>query len=223
MHIIYEDQWLLLCEKPVGVLSQAGSGTNLPDLLAEYRRAHGEAPEVYPLHRLDRGVGGLMAFAKDSRTAAVLSAAIQQGDFRKEYLAVLHGAPEAKSDTLTDLLYHDPQRNKSYIVQRSRRGVREASLTYTVLRTAETENDTLTLVKALLHTGRTHQVRVQFAGRKMPLWGDRSYGAPEKGDIALWCHHLVFLHPKTEKTLDYTLPPPTVFPWICFTEGGNTP
>lgn len=223
MHIIYEDECLLLCEKPVGVLSQAGGDTNLPQLLSEYRRGHGEAPEVYPLHRLDRGVGGLMAFAKDSSTAAVLSAAIRQGDFRKEYLAVLHGTPEAKSDTLTDLLYHDPQRNKSYIVQRSRRGVREASLTYTVLGTAETESGTLTLVKALLHTGRTHQVRVQFAGRKMPLWGDRSYGAPEKGNIALWCHHLVFLHPKTKKMIDYTLQPPTVFPWTCFTEGGNEP
>ena len=131
----------------------------------------------------------------------------------KEYLAVLRGHPEKDSDTLTDLLFRDAAHNKSYVVQRMRKGVREATLDYTVL----DKTDALTLVKVRLHTGRTHQIRVQFSHRGLPLLGDIRYGSKADCSAALWSYHLAFTHPVTKKAVDVTCPPPDTYPWDLFT------
>lgn len=216
MRIIYEDDRLLLAEKPAGVQSQpGGKGEDMLTLLSAYRSERGEEAVIHPLHRLDRDVGGLMVFAKDAKAAACLSTQIQSGAFYKEYLAVIHGVPDAAEGDFVDLLYHDTARNKTYVVKRERRGVRKAHLTYRVPASAEHKGEVLSLVSAVLHTGRTHQVRVQFGSRKHPLWGDRRYGAAESGEIALWCHTLGFTHPDGS-VRRFTLPPPECFPWGLF-------
>ena len=133
-------------------------------------------------------------------------------EITKEYLAVLRGHPEKDADTLTDLLFRDAQHNKSYVVQRMRKGVREATLDYTVLETT----DELTLVKVRLHTGRTHQIRVQFSHRGLPLLGDIRYGSKADCSAALWSYHLAFTHPVTGQPVDVTCPPPNVYPWDIF-------
>lgn len=128
--------------------------------------------EIYPLHRLDKNVGGVMVYARNKQTAAALSRCIQEGCMVKEYVAIVHGTPE-KEGTLEDLLYKDPRKNKVFVVNRKRNGVKEARLSYQVLKT-EKENS---LVQVRLFTGRTHQIRVQFASRGFPLLGDHKYGA----------------------------------------------
>ena len=125
---------------------------------------------------------------------------------------MLRGHPEKDSDTLTDLLFRDAAHNKSYVVQRMRKGVREATLDYTVL----DKTDALTLVKVRLHTGRTHQIRVQFSHRGLPLLGDIRYGSKAGCSAALWSYRLAFAHPVTGEAVDVTCPPPCEFPWDQF-------
>ncbi len=183
--IFAENHSVILCEKPVGVLSQPSPGRQesmLSLLEAQCRCA------VYPIHRLDREVGGVMVFAKTAPAAAVLSAAVQQRTLEKEYLALVRGRPEAPSGTFTDLLFKDSGRGKSFVVTRMRKGVKEASLSYEVL----AERDGCSLVRVRLHTGRTHQIRVQFSSRGMPLLGDRKYGGPAAPGLALWSCRLSF-------------------------------
>ena len=187
IQILFQDKALLVCLKPPGLLSQNGPGETLPELL---ERETGQA--VFPVHRLDRGVGGVMVYAKTSRAAAALSAAIQNGSFQKEYLCIVRGRPREDSGVYKDLLIHDRARNKSFVVQRMRGGVKEASLEYRVL----AEREGMSLVWVRLHTGRTHQIRVQFASRGTPLLGDGKYGGGS-GLIALWSYRLVFPHPVT--------------------------
>ena len=143
--------------------------------------------EIYPIHRLDRQVGGVMVYAKTQKAAAELSRAIQQGTMKKEYLAVVHGCPEADAGEMQDLLLHDARKNKSYVVSRMRAGVKKARLSYRVL----TREEERTLVQVRLFTGRTHQIRVQFASRQLPLMGDGRYGGGS-GEIALWSVRLTF-------------------------------
>lgn len=219
MNIIWEDSGIIMCEKPVGALSQPGpdGGESMLSLLAEYRRGRGEPEYIAPIHRLDRGVGGLMVFAKDKKMAAGLSQLIQQHQFIKEYRAVVHGIPPEPQGEMTDLLFRDTARNKTFVVQRERRGVREAKLDYTLLATAEEEGSPLSLVQVRLYTGRTHQVRVQFASRRMPLVGDGKYGGRDNGvPLALWSYRLSFCHPKTGALIDEMLPPPATTPWNLF-------
>ena len=219
MHIIYEDRVLLLAEKPAGLLSEGApkGGEDMLSLLSAYRKEQGEPPEIFPVHRLDRGVGGLMVFAKDKKTAAVLSAMVSDHTLKKEYLAVVHGVPPEPEGLLQDLLYRDASRNKTYVVKRERRGVRKAELFYRSLETAEFKGEPLTLVRAELHTGRTHQVRVQFASRKMPLWGDGKYGARDNAPVlALFSCRLLFPHPVTGQEISRELRPPENFPWTLF-------
>ena len=144
--------------------------------------------------------------------AGKLTAAVAAHQITKEYLAVLRGHPEKDSDTLTDLLFRDAAHNKSYVVQRMRKGVREATLDYTVL----DKTDALTLVKVRLHTGRTHQIRVQFSHRGLPLLGDIRYGSKADCSAALWSYRLAFTHPVTGEAVDVTCPPPCEFPWDQF-------
>ena len=167
MEIIYSDRDLAVCCKPVGVDSEH----QLPQLL---REALGG--EIFTVHRLDRNVGGVMVYARTKAAAAELSRLIQNGQMVKEYVARVHGTPPETGDW-TDLLFKDSRRNKVFVVDRQRSGVKEARLEFTRLREGETS-----LVQIRLHTGRSHQIRVQFASRGYPLAGDHKYGA--RDDVA---------------------------------------
>lgn len=213
MTILYQDRYLVVAVKPVGVLSEDDpKAACMPALLREHYRSLGENDYIATVHRLDRVTGGVMVFSRRREITGKLTAAVAAHEITKEYLAVLRGHPEKGADTLTDLLFRDAQHNKSYVVQRMRKGVREATLDYTVL----AKTDELTLVKVRLHTGRTHQIRVQFASRKHPLAGDGKYGSRVKGSIALQSCGLQFLHPETGKPMAFTLPLPEGAFWKTF-------
>jgi len=190
--ILFEDEALLVCVKPRGLLSakDASGKPSVTDSLPD---------GVYPVHRLDREAVGLMVFAKTAACAAFLSEAMGK-TVQKEYLALCEGQPEERG-ALTDLLYHDRVKNKTYVVRRKRGGVREARLSYEVLHGGETS-----LLHVLLHTGRTHQIRVQFASRGYPLCGDRKYGAKSGGALQLYAWRLTFPHPDGRK-MSFELPP----------------
>ena len=202
--VLFQDHLLAVCLKPPGVLSQDGPGETLPALLRGQLGC-----EIFPVHRLDREAGGVMACAKTSRAAGALSAAMSRGEFRKEYLCIVRGCPEEAEGIYQDLLLHDKARNKSFVVRRMRGGVKEASLEYRVL----AERDGLSLVRVRLHTGRTHQIRVQFASRGMPLLGDGRYGGGG-GGMALWSCRLAFPHPNGEP-MDFWAPPEGAV-WTAF-------
>ena len=210
MHIpiLYEDERILVCVKPAGLLSERGG---LPELLEQQCGG-----QIYPVHRLDRDVGGVMVYARRSDTAAALSALIAARRMEKEYLAVVEGKPETESGELQDLLYHDAAKNKSYAVRRERKGVKKAALSYRLLQTAETEQGTLSLLRIRLHTGRSHQIRVQFASRKLPLVGDARYGSRLRGGIALWSVSLRFPDPDTRVERHYSALPADAWPWELF-------
>lgn len=215
LHILYEDAHVVLCVKPVGVLSEdSEQGACMPALLRRHYREQGKPNYIATVHRLDKIVGGVMLFSRRREVTGKLTAAVAEHRVTKEYLAVLRGHPAEASATLTDLLFRDASKNKSYVVKRMRKGVREASLEYVTLGSTEE----LTLVRVRLHTGRTHQIRVQFASRGLPLSGDRKYGASDAPwPIALWSYRLSFAHPQTSEAMTFACPPPDTAPWTRFT------
>ncbi len=203
--ILWEDGEMLFALKPCGIASQS---PGMPERLA----AEIGAETVYPVHRLDKEASGVMVYAKTKSAAAALSAAISNGKMEKEYLAMVTGTP-APSGEMRDLLYHDPRRNKSFVVTRARRGVREAILTYEVIRT---EGDR-SLVKVRLETGRTHQIRVQFASRKHPLVGDKRYGSTVAcKNVMLFSASIGFCHPTKGESMTVSLPLPAGAVWDRF-------
>lgn len=181
---------------------------NMPSLLQD---ALG-CDTIYPVHRLDRTTQGVMVYALTENAARRLSAMIQQGRVEKTYLAVVEGVPEQARGEYTDLLYFDRRKNKSYVVKRERKGVKQARLQYEVLQTIEHEGQRLSLLKIQLLTGRTHQIRVQFASRKMPLVGDRRYGSHIPADhIQLCAARLSFSHPVTGEEMCFSYDPTDEF------------
>lgn len=190
VRIVYQNDDFLVCEKPRNVLSQDGKPGQRSMIQLLRTQVGGE---IYPVHRLDQQVGGIMVYARTQAAAAHFSREIQQGNMKKEYLAVVHGSPEADAGELNDLLLHDARKNKSYVVSRMRGGVKKARLSYRVLGRTQDE----TLVQVRLFTGRTHQIRVQFASRQMPLVGDGRYGGGS-GEIALWSVRLRFRYHGTD-------------------------
>ena len=204
--ILYQDQQLLFCVKPQGLISEEGG---LPDRLREKLGG-----EIFCVHRLDKAAGGVMVYARSQKAAAALSRLVSARELEKEYLAVVSGRPEEPAGTMEDLLYRDAGKNKSYVVKRERRGVKAARLRYCLL----AEKDGLSLVRIRLETGRSHQIRVQFASRGMPLVGDAKYGSPYRDStLALWERRLALCHPFTGEALGFEAPPPQVWPWTMFT------
>ena len=207
MIVLFEDSALLVCVKPAGVLSEKSEKPNMVSMTSEHT-----GTETFPVHRLDRETGGVMVYAKTKQAAAARSEQIRQGSIKKRYLAVAQGIFEEKNGEMTDLLFRDKQKNKTFVVDRERAGVKTAELEYTVL----DEKNGYSLAYILLHTGRTHQIRVQFSSRKHPLWGDRKYGG-RSGDLALFAYKLEFTHPVSGEILKYEyLPDFTLPPWNMF-------
>ena len=216
LKIIYSDDFIAVALKPRGVLSEGGTPGGMPELLRN--ECGGDFRSV---HRLDRETAGLMVFARGAEAAAALSAALQAGRFRKEYAAVVHGVPTPPEGEYRDLLYRDARANKTYLVTRPRRGVREAVLTYRTEATVKTANATFSLVAIRLGTGRTHQIRAQFAGRGMPLFGDGRYGGRERAPLGLFACALSFPHPMTGKRLSFREALPEEEAFLLFADSGK--
>ncbi len=206
LEILYFDKYIAVCRKPAGLLCEGDGKDSLPTLLRSELCARGvRDAQVFTVHRLDRETSGIVVYALTSQAAAELSAQIVGGKWRKIYNAWLWGAPKEDSANLRDLLYYDRKRSKSYVVDRERKGVKAASLDYRVI--GGSDDKKKTLIEIELHTGRTHQIRVQFASRGLPLCGDRRYGAPpESGTrLALAAIELSFLHPKTHEQMIFKI------------------
>ena len=212
MELIYQDADIVVCVKPARVLSTDEPG-GVPELV---REALGDPhADVRTVHRLDRVVSGLMVLARTKRAAGDLSAQIRENQFEKEYLAVCHGVPVEPAGMMQDLLGRDAATHMTYVAAESGKDVRAAELRYETLAV----KGGMALVKIRLVTGRTHQIRVQFSSRGLPLVGDKKYGIPDDApEIALWSHRLKFRHPRTGEAMEFTLPPPTDWPWDLFPE-----
>lgn len=210
MEILYQDANILVCIKPARVLSTDEPG-GLPGLV---REALGDSKaDVRTVHRLDRVVSGVMVLARSANAASELSRQIREDQFRKEYLAVVHGRPENPEGTLHDLLARDKARRMTFVAEAPGKGVQEAALSYRVLEYA----NGMSLVRVRLHTGRTHQIRVQFSSRGMPLVGERKYAVwNDPCELALWSAKIGFYHPGTGEWVEFSKEPPAVFPWTEF-------
>jgi 23S rRNA pseudouridine1911/1915/1917 synthase len=205
MEIIYQDRDIVVCIKPARVLSTDEPG-GLPELLRQELGTN----DFRTVHRLDRVVSGLMVVARNAAAASELSRQIREDTFEKEYLAVIHGKPDMEEGRLCDLLLRDKARKMTFVVAEPGKDVQPAALTYRVLGS----NGTLSRVRIKLETGRTHQIRVQFSSRGLPLVGERKYSElDDPCEIALWSYRLGFTHPKTGEKMEFTHEPPREYPW----------
>ena len=203
--IIYADADIVVCVKPARVLSTDEPG-GLPSLLRQQLGTQ----DFRTVHRLDRVVSGLMVVARNAKAASELSRQIREDDFQKEYMAVVHGVPTRQSDRLTDLLLRDKARKMTMVVQEAGKDVLPAALRYQVVAC----NQELTRLRIQLETGRTHQIRVQFASRNLPLVGERKYSElNDPCEIALWSYRLGFTHPTTGAFMEFVKEPPEEYPW----------
>ena len=205
--MLYLDDHIAVCVKPPRVLSTDEPG-GMPDLV---RQTLGDPrADVRTVHRLDRVVGGVMVLARNAAAASELSRQIREGSFEKKYLAVVHGQPEQDTGCLRDLLGRDKARKMTFVAEAPGKGIQEAVLSYRVLNKA----GDLSRVEVTLLTGRTHQIRVQFASRGQPLVGERKYSTlNDPCEIALWSCLLRFRHPVTGEELTFTRLPPEEYPW----------
>lgn len=203
--ILYVDEDIVVCIKPPRVLS-----TDEPGGLPEMLRQTMATKDFRTVHRLDRVVSGLMVVARSAAAASELSRQIREDSFQKEYQAVVHGCVEQQEGRLTDLLLRDKARKMTMVVTEPGKDVQPAALRYQILG----GNQELTRVRIQLETGRTHQIRVQFASRGFPLVGERKYSElNDPCEIALWSYRLAFTHPITGQPMEFAQDPPAVFPW----------
>ena len=218
--IVYEDNHIIVVLKPQGVptCGDESGDDSLLEGVRRYLKVTYEKPgNVYVglIHRLDRPTGGVMVFAKTSKAASRLSEQMRGGDFEKKYFAVLVGAPKEPQKTLVNYLKKNPVNNMVYLCPPTTDGAKMASLDYRVLQ----EREGLCLAEVRLHTGRTHQIRVQMAGIGHPVYGDMRYGGEnaKKGWLALWAYSLSFTHPVTKERMRFMVQPPADnVPWKYF-------
>ena len=209
LNVIYEDNHIIVVEKPAGIPTQADvtGDTDMYNLVKEYIRVKYNKPGnvfVGIVHRLDRPVGGVMVFARTSKGASRLSEQIRNRSFKKVYLAMLEGTPKALTGRLENYLWKDEKKNQVYVVDASREGAKKAVLDYKVIK----QKGGKALVEVELHTGRPHQIRVQFANINCPLVGDSKYGnATGKSEVMLFSHLVGFQHPTTKANLEFILSP----------------
>lgn len=206
--ILYENEMYVVCIKPSGITSEDGRVSGMPSLL-------GGGKPYFTVHRLDREVSGVMVYAKTKASAAALSRQVANGELLKKYYAVLKGELP-KEGRLEDLLFKNSAKNKTFVVKRQRAGVKRAALEYSLLSEAYIGGDAFSLVKIVLLTGRTHQIRVQFASRKHPVFGDRKYGSDITGGFGLFSCYLSFIDPLTKKRIVFEADPPECTPWNSF-------
>lgn len=202
--ILHSEKSFVIVVKPEGVLSENGAGTTpgMVDLLSQSLDA-----EVFPVHRLDREASGIMVYATSKQAASKLSALVSGEGFEKRYLIVVHGIPEKEQGIMEDLLFKDSKKNKSFVVTRERKGVKRASLEYELIKTAEQAGESFSLIRVKLHTGRTHQIRVQFSSRNMPVVGDSRYGSGIKTDMCLFSGSIGFVNPYTGEKMSFGAKP----------------
>ena len=218
--IVYEDNHIIVVLKPQGVptCGDESGDDSLLEGVRRYLKVTYEKPgNVYVglIHRLDRPTGGVMVFAKPSKAASRLSEQMRGGDFEKKYFAVLVGTPKEPQKTLVNYLKKNPVNNMVYLCPPTTDGAKMASLDYRVLQ----EREGLCLAEVRLHTGRTHQIRVQMAGIGHPVYGDMRYGGEnaKKGWLALWAYSLSFTHPVTKERMRFLVQPPADnVPWKYF-------
>lgn len=218
--ILYEDNHIIVVMKPQGLPScgdESGDDNMLEQVRRYVKEKYNKPGNVYIglIHRLDRPTGGVMVFAKTSKAASRLAEQMRNGDFEKKYLAVLVGTPKETKGTLVNYLKKNPVNNMVYICTQTTDGAKMASLEYRVLE----EKGGYCLADIKLHTGRTHQIRVQMAGISHPVYGDMRYGGEnaKKGNLALWAYSLTFTHPVTKERLRFMLEPPAEnVPWKNF-------
>ena len=211
INILYEDEYIIVCEKPAGVATQTKrlGQADMESLLKNYRAGKGETPYIGVVHRLDQPVRGVMVFAKTKEAAASLSRQVQSKMADKFYYAMTDGIPEKKKGTLEDYLLRDGKTNTSKVVSKTTEGAKLARLDYEVL----AQNKTNAILKVQLDTGRHHQIRVQLSNAGMPIVGDTKYNfkaAMQRGQygLALCAYKIGFKHPKTNKKMEFEISMP---------------
>jgi 23S rRNA pseudouridine1911/1915/1917 synthase len=222
LNVIYEDNHILVVEKPCNVPSQSDDteDKDMITLCKEYLKEKYNKPgNVYVglIHRLDRPVGGIMVFAKTSKAASRLSESVRSKDFQKTYLAIVYDKDNSlkNQDSFEDYMIKNEALNKSTVCGKDKKGSKLAKLSYEVIDGDGTPP--LRLVKINLETGRHHQIRVQFSSRGYPLYGDQKYGIGPKGEqIALWAYKITFKHPTKDEIMTFECKPKAIGIWKEF-------
>ena len=207
IEILKETARYLVCVKPIGIAAQGTQAEAMPQLLSAQLGCG-----IFPVHRLDQTVGGVMVYARSRMADSILSRQVQEHEFEKDYLAVLEGIPDAPEGVLADLLTRDAAKKQTFVTHTPGPDARPARLSYRVLGV----KDGRALVRIRLETGRTHQIRAQFSSRSLPLCGDRKYGAQSDGPLGLWSYQIAFFHPQTNERLVFAHDPPQAEPWLAF-------
>lgn len=217
LKVLYEDNHIIVVEKPVNIPSQ-GDKTGDIDMLtiikSYIKEKYNKPGDVYLglVHRLDRPTGGVMVFARTSKAAARLSEQIRDKKFQKKYLAIVDGKMENEDGSMRDFLLKNERTNTSKVVKEGTKNAKEALLDYEVVK--YNEQIDMSVVKITLHTGRHHQIRVQFASRNHSLSGDQKYGTRGRGkQLALWAYSLSFIHPTTKKEMTFEAYPEMIGSW----------
>ena len=217
LNVLYEDNHIIVVEKPVNIPSQ-GDKTGDEDMLTIIKKyikeKYNKPGDVYLglVHRLDRPTGGVMVFAKTSKAASRLSEQVRDKEIHKKYLCIVDGKLEKDKNTWRDYLLKNEKTNMSKVVNEGTKNSKEAILDYEVLKYNEEIN--LSVVKVNLHTGRHHQIRVQFASRNHSLCGDQKYGSRGRGkQLSLWAYSLSFIHPTKKERMEFECYPEKIGSW----------